>query len=421
MSDANKPINPEHSATEPSDSDTDPTAGVDKLKSADNPANRHRVIAEPSGFSDPEAGNEEELPPTATPTPSTAAAAKSSKASGVAIVLSLIAIVGAAAVAWLGYSWSQALSQQINRDRVALEQQLNAQNSAQLSTSSSLQNELRAFQQERRQQNQNLEQLESRLSDAIKQVEAGREASTSDWRLAEAEYLLRLANQRILMEKRPEGALALLRSADEILHALDDVTLFKLRQILAQDIARLEAVPHLDVEGSYLRLAALIEQSRELPTLSLQQQRQLPEMLNQITPDLVDETLKADVQSAFSQALSRLEKLIVIQRHDAPVEPLLSPEQGHYLRQNLQLLLEQAQLALLRQQAGIYQTSLERAEQLVRRYFDTNASAVQALLGALSEVGTLQVSPTLPDISASLSELQKHIKEMSALRVEARS
>jgi uroporphyrin-3 C-methyltransferase len=221
------------------------------------------------------------------------------------------------------------------------------------------------------------------------------------------------------MEQRPEGALTLLRSADKVLADLDDVSLYSLRQALAQDIAKLEAVPKLDVEGTYLRLAALIEQSRELPTLSLEQQRQLPDMLKEITPDAVDETLQQDIQSAFARAMSSLESLVVIQQHDRAVEPLLSPEQGHYLRQNLQLLLEQAQLALLRQQQVIYETSLSRSIELIGRYFDAANSATQALSQALEQLNRLQVAPQMPSINGSLDKLQQHMADLTRLGAEA--
>jgi len=121
----------------------------------------------------------------------------------------------------------------------------------------------------------------------------------------------------------------------------------------------------------------------------------------------------------LGKAMASLESLVVIQQHDRPVEPLLSPEQGHYLRQNLQLLLEQAQLALLRQQQVIFDTSLARSAELTERYFDTNNSATQALLQALSELKTLRVEPTMPNISGSLTQLQQHMSDMTRLGAEA--
>ncbi len=221
------------------------------------------------------------------------------------------------------------------------------------------------------------------------------------------------------MEKRAEGALALLKNTDQIIKELDDVSLYALRQALASDIAKLEALPKLDVEGTYLRLTALIEQTKDLPTLSLEQQRQLPELLNEMTSNTVTPETQAAITSGFAKALAKLESLVVIQQHDKPVEPILSPDQGHYLRQNIQLLLEQGQLALLRQQSDIYKNSLTRAQTLLEQYFDKTNTNTAALLRALSQLSKLEVAPTIPDISGSLKQLQSHMKEMAKLRAEA--
>ena len=336
-----------------------------------------------------------------------------------AVVLALIALLAVPALGYWSYLELQALREKQTAASTQLADEIASKNSALRNQVNKLEDELARLDDEREAQNLLLERTQTRLSDAIKQVEAGRSTSEADWRLAEAQYLLRLANQRVLMEQRPEGALTLLRSADKVLADLDDVSLYSLRQALAQDIAKLEAVPKLDVEGTYLRLAALIEQSRELPTLSLEQQRQLPDMLKEITPDAVDETLQQDIQSAFARAMSSLESLVVIQQHDRAVEPLLSPEQGHYLRQNLQLLLEQAQLALLRQQQVIYETSLNRSIELIGRYFDAANSATQALSQALEQLNRLQVAPQMPNINGSLDKLQQHMADLTRLGAEA--
>ncbi|MBP9034586.1 MAG: uroporphyrinogen-III C-methyltransferase, partial [Pseudomonadales bacterium] len=83
-------------------------------------------------------------------------------------------------------------------------------------------------------------------------------ADRRDWALAEAEYLERLASQSLLMGREVRGALALLGAADGILRDLDDPALHAARAALASDIASLRAVAEFDVEGLYLRLAALV-------------------------------------------------------------------------------------------------------------------------------------------------------------------
>lgn len=397
MSDANKPEDNNQTVSEPHLIDGEATIIIDE--SVDAAKSESPTASEDSTASATQQGD--------------------AKPSRTALVIALIALLAVPALGYWGYLELQKLSDKQLATGVQLADEIASKNSALRSQVNKLEGELARLDDEREAQNLLLERTQIRLSDAIKQVEAGRSTSEADWRLAEAQYLLRLANQRVLMEQRPEGALTLMRSADKVLAELDDVSLYKLRQTIAQDIAKLEAVPKLDVEGSYLRLAALINQTSELPTLSLEQQRQLPQLLQEITPEAVDETLKQDIQSAFGRAMSSLENLVVIQQHDRPVEPLLSPEQGHYLRQNLQLLLEQAQLALLRQQQSIYETSLTRSIELLTRFFDIDNSATAALKDALEQLKTLQVAPQMPSISSSLEALQQHMAELTRLGAEA--
>lgn len=397
MSDANKPEDNNQTVSEPHLIDGEATIITEE--SVDAAKSESTTAAEDSTASATQEGD--------------------SKPSRTPLIIALIALLAVPALGYWGYLELQKLSDKQVATGVQLADEIASKNSSLRSQVNKLEDELARLDDEREAQNLLLERTQTRLSDAIKQVEAGRSTSEADWRLAEAQYLLRLANQRVLMEQRPEGALTLMRSADKVLAELDDVSLYKLRQTIAQDIAKLEAVPKLDVEGTYLRLAALIHQTSELPTLSLEQQRQLPQLLQEITPEAVDETLKQDIQSAFGRAMSSLENLVVIQQHDRPVEPLLSPEQGHYLRQNLQLLLEQAQLALLRQQQSIYETSLTRSIELLTRFFDTDNSATAALNSALEQLKTLQVAPQMPSISSSLEALQQHMAELTRLGAEA--
>ncbi len=345
--------------------------------------------------------------------------AKKSASAILATIISLVALGAVGAGGYVAQHKLTLLEENFNQRSAAQQLEATAAVNDANAAVAELTESFQQIQAEKVAQTAEIATLQERLSDAIKQVEAGRDRSESDWRLAEAEYLLRLANQRILMENRAEGALALLRSTDTILKELDDVSLYPLRQSLASDISKLESVPNLDLEGTYLRVAALIERSKDLPTLTLEQQRQLPELIDNVITEQVDTETQQSITSGFAKAISKLESLIVIQRHDQPVEPILSPDQGHYLRQNIQMLLEQAQLALLRQQQSVFTTSLSRAQSLLMQYFDRDNYTTSVLIQSLAELTTLNVSPTIPDISGSLKALQQHQKEMANLRREA--
>jgi len=60
-------------------------------------------------------------------------------------------------------------------------------------------------------------------------------AERQDWLLAEAEYLLRMANQRLLLEKDVEGSLSMLQAADNVLVETRNPQLNPVRKTITED------------------------------------------------------------------------------------------------------------------------------------------------------------------------------------------
>ena len=264
----------------------------------------------------------------------------------------------------------------------------------------------------------NIDSLQQRLTQSIQQVQAQQTISETDWLLAEAEYLLRLANQRILMEQNASGALALLRAADEVLLKADDVALYQVRQALASDISSLESIPRIDTEGVFLRLSALSSQVPNLRMLPVTDRHQLPSIIDEMTPEAVRETWGAGPRDAFANAMQKFEQLVVIQHRDEPIQPLLSPEQTYYLQQNLHLMFEQAQHALLQRRQAAYDESLAKAQRWIQDYFEASDSTSVALLEGIESLKQIKISVEVPAISGSLTALQQHINELRRLKRE---
>lgn len=262
------------------------------------------------------------------------------------------------------------------------------------------------------------EDLHTRITQALQQVQSEQIISERDWLIAEAEYLLRLANQRIIMEQNTLGALALLRAADEILVRANDTSLFQVRRDLASDIAQLVAVPAVDVEGLFLQLSVLNDDIPKLRTQPVSDRINNPNVLDSISPELLSEDIKEGAKSAFSSALSKLDQLVVITQRDEPVEPLMSPEQLYYLQQNLHLTLEQAQHALLQRKQQSFDTSLEKAINWINTYFETDDSLTQSILTRLEEIKNQNINPEVPAVSAALNSLQAHSNEIRRLKRE---
>lgn len=223
------------------------------------------------------------------------------------------------------------------------------------------------------------------------------------WLRAEAQYLLRLANQRLIMAGDVVSASALLDSADNILRELDDPTLHSVRAALAAEQAALRAVPKIDVEGIYLRLSALVEQADKLVIFQMQ------EMEEQPRPEASDDW-QVRLEQGYEEAVKKLSDYVIIRRRDVPMQALMDPQWEGLVRQNLRMLLEQAQVALLSGNQTLYRESLERSQHWVAQFFDTDESASRAMAREIAQLESQIIAVDLPDLGRSLGALDTAVK-----------
>lgn len=223
---------------------------------------------------------------------------------------------------------------------------------------------------------------------------------TSYWRLAEAEFLLKQAHQRLFITHDADTADLLLASADGALIQQKDPGLLPIRSAIANDRAELRKVPRVDHDGIYLRLQALSSQVGMLTSD------------NRFLQAADDTPINEESVSSYADTLwQRLLSIVRIRHYDQPVEPLLPPEQQLYLSQNLQLALVQAQLGLLQSQQETYASNLGRAFAWVNQYCQTNDPVVAAWLAETQELMRINIAPEMPDISDSLRIVQKLIEQ----------
>lgn len=239
------------------------------------------------------------------------------------------------------------------------------------------------------------EQLRTELRAELNE---GLGTSGEDWLLAEVEYLIRLANQRVLMERDVSGALSLLSSADEIVEQTTGIPAYELRESLAYDIANLKAVSDLDTDGIFLSLSAMASQVTEL-------RRKQPEL----SPPTQIQIDNGEAQNFYQQFLSLVNNIfgrvlnsVDYRRDGVAITPLLPPKEEYYLRQNLILKFEMAQLALLRNDQPVYHTSLSEAKLWIVKHFVETDPRTVALVTALDQLVEVEVDRSLPNISGSL-------------------
>jgi uroporphyrin-III C-methyltransferase len=259
-----------------------------------------------------------------------------------------------------------------------------------------------------REQNQ---QLLASLNDSAKQRQSIQQAIDNlseqlakkgrgplQWRVAEVDYLLTIANHRLILQRDVVTAAKALADADERLQSISDPGLIPVRQKIAAEIAALNAVELPDVAGMAAKLSGLVDSIERLPLINKERV---------FDREKTEEGPVSDWQQLPAAMWQDIKRLVTIRHNQKPVERLLPPEEIHYLYQNLALKLEEARIALLQQQTAIFQRHMSDTQVWITQYFDPESAAVTHVLTDLEGLANQELRPALPDVSASLRTLRE--------------
>lgn len=259
-------------------------------------------------------------------------------------------------------------------------------------------------------ENLRLQERETELRAAVADVHRRVGRSGTQWMIAETDYLLRIANHRLILARDTDSARVAMELADQRLRDTKDPGWTGVREQIARDIAKLSAFEAPDVAGLSLRLGALIEQIPQLKIASatIGPERTLPEQVAREPGERSWDTLLEDIWAGFKDSVR-------IRERDKPVQAMLAPEHQFFLYENLTLHLQAARLALARGDEPLMREHLGTARDWLARYFasdDRNAANISSAIGEMLEI---QIRPALPDISQSLRALQVRQKLMQEI------
>ena len=407
---------PAQSPAQPAEAGTEPQG--DAVPASETPQDAHLASADErpaTAESVPDADQAAAPPPPPTPpAPQSTAPVGPPAPSKVPLVLSVLALLIAAASGWQMFE-QRTLSKEL-RDELA--QRLNAADVGMA--------EVRA---NSRQNQEALASLQSRLGgfDAKLAATEGQAAalealyqeysrSRGDQVLAEVEQAINIASQQLQLAGNFEAALIALEGADARLSAPDQAHLQALRRALLKDLDAVRAHPRVDVSGLALRMENLLEKLDTLPlahdyTLNESSAIGSPAEAQGAVPEeagLIDQGLHL-LRGVAGDVWGEVRGMIRLERLDHTDPALLAPAQSTFLRENVKIRLLTARLALLSRDARTYTADLAQARDWLGRYFDPNDAEVVKALADLDELGKIVITaqaPTLEDTFAALRLVQ---------------
>lgn len=249
------------------------------------------------------------------------------------------------------------------------------------------------------------EELQS-ISHRVSTVAAIMGRSEQGWALAEVEYLLRIASQRLQLQRDTGAAEKALEAADARLRELADPHYLNVREQIAGDLEAVKAVPSVDIDGLSVTLSSAIQRIDGLPVAGTHYEPATASDNNQPeTP-----TTAGSIDELGQVVWGSLSGLFRLREHDKPVGPMLPPEREYYLRENLRLQLATARIALLRNDQAQFREALQTAGQWLREYFDMSDEGVAQLESRLKSIAATDIRPALPDVSGSLRLLRQQMR-----------
>lgn len=219
--------------------------------------------------------------------------------------------------------------------------------------------------------------------------------SRDDTLVQDLESALRLALQQAQLTGSAQPLLSALQAADQRIARAAQPRLNPVQRAIARDIERLRGAELSDVPSLVQRLGELARAVDQWPLgHDMLTPQRAEEPAAEPAPAPQGSVWSRGWEGAWRDVWQGLRDLVRVSQI-APEAALLAPDQAYFLRENLKLQLLNARLGLLARQQASAQADLRAVEDLLNRYFDREAAAVQ---GAIRAVGQLRAQMTPVDM-----------------------
>ena len=342
-------------------------------------------------------------------TPSAPPAAEKKPQSGFlrsAIALAVILLIGGG-VWYASQANTQTLSQRLEAENTQLKSQMAQLQQEQLQSHKQMQEFISQQSVLSAQYQQQDAALKHELDLLRSRVSALSSADVKSWLIAQADFLVKMAERKLWNEQDVVTAMVLLKNADASLAEMNDPGLLDVRTALRNDITALSAVSQIDFDGTILRLNQLANQVDNL---------RIDDGSRDGAP--MDSSDSEGLTSSVADWRTNLTKswqgfmsdFITVRRRDSSAAPLLAPNQDIYVRENIRAQLLIAAQAVPRHQEESYKQALDSVSTWVRAYFADNDPENTAFLKEIDELAAQPIAMSIPDSLTSQPLLDKLVQ-----------
>jgi uncharacterized protein HemX len=254
--------------------------------------------------------------------------------------------------------------------------------------------------------------VKAELSGSISNIQNLLNRTRGDWMIADAEYLLSVANQRLNLVGDVRTSLVALQAADERLRDSGNPGVFKVREQVAREINALKDLKPVDIVAVFSRIRILEDRVAELPVF-LPHSGVVQQKAATNGPEAKPEEISG-VNDFLDSAIEDLKGLVVVRRSDREIDVVLQPEEVRVIRQELRLKLEMARLAFLERDSTLFVQNIKEIQNWLAAHFRSDAPETKKFQAELEDLRSVGLDIEYPDISGSL----KLLENLASLRVE---
>lgn len=227
--------------------------------------------------------------------------------------------------------------------------------------------------------------------------------------LYQVEYMLRLAEMKLNFDRDVGSAIKLFETTDSLLAATGSRLFFPLREVLAEEITQLSAVPILDVGEIQIQLFSISRRIDALNVFDFAEFRRLTQN-KAVLEVLSNNELSSSLWNSFVELLG---EVFVWRQHNSDVMPKAEGLNAILNdRRSVNLLIREANLALSSRNEESFKLCVLKMLDWFERTVLLDSEQIQPIFRDIQSLQDVELRPTLPNIRQGLALTSQLIEEL---------